>query len=605
MSGNIQSSNNTDYTVVTFDEIKQSLINRAKTAYPDTYRDFSRSSFGSMMFDMISLVGEQLNFYAHFVANERLASGARLNSSLEAFAEEEGIGVYRSTVSVGTVTVTAPLIANANFTAASPDADWELSPGTLFRTDAGQTVELATPLQFHADKVEVIPDSLSRDGSSPAFLLGRATGFAKLGDIKTVEVEIGKLPKNHFTKVRIPDDHLSEVISCINSEGLSFSEVPNLLIDTKQIEVKDPQTGIITYQDRIVQRRFQVVKERENYYLLFGYGSEENLSISSAMSNSLLTPLAGVRNLRGNAFRESEDSHPGMYSQSESLGVAPQNTVLTIVYRSNPPGSSNTAAGTVNNVLAPVIDFVDPSSMTEEQMNFVRNNISCTNDTPFNGSVSYTSTREIAQLISAAKGSQARAVTLSDVEAQIRVMPTSLGQVAKVSAVRDIEDLRRTIKVYVLSQNSSGLLEKSSDALKHNVRTYLNRVKMINDNYEIIDANILNIGIDLDLKLDPSSDKNSALSAIRELLFEKMSLDLPRIGENISIGKIIQKINQIVTPKVESVKAVKIIIKTGEGYSDTTYNIASNTLSDGSEIYLPQNMIWELKSSGDITGKIS
>jgi len=604
MSNRPQSSNNTDYTVVTFDEIKQSLINRARTIYPDTYRDFSRTSFGSLMFDMISLVGEQLNFYAQFVANERLASSSRLNSSLEGFAEEEGISTYRSTVASGLLTITAPMLANATYTAANPIADWSLRPGTLFETDSKQTVELVTPLFFHADKVRILPESFSEDGSAASFMLGQATGFAKLGDIKTTEIECGPLPRNHFTKIRIPDDHFSEAISCTTSEGLTFEEVPNLLMDLKQVEVIDPETGIITYQDRIIPRRYQVIRERGNYYLLFGYGSEDALSIDGTF-NSPSDAINGTRNIRGGVFREAEDSVPRMFSESQTMGVAPQNTVLTIVYRSNPPGRSNAAAGSINNIISPIIDFKDPSSLTEEQMNFIRNNISVTNSTPFNGSVSHTSTREISQIISAAKGSQARAVTLTDVEAQIRLMPSHLGQVAKVNVVQDLEDLRRTIKIYVLSQDENGRMQITNDALKHNIRVHLNRVKMINDIYEILDGQILNIGIDLDLKLDPSADKSSALASIREILFEMMTNDQPRIGENISLGLITQKLNKISVPKIENIKRIKITVKTGDNYSDTTYNIPTNTLHDGSEIYIPPSMVWELKSPGDITGRIS
>ena len=41
-----------------------------KVYYPDTYRDFNKTSFGSLMVDMMAMIGEQLNFYAQFVANE-------------------------------------------------------------------------------------------------------------------------------------------------------------------------------------------------------------------------------------------------------------------------------------------------------------------------------------------------------------------------------------------------------------------------------------------------------------------------------------------------------------------------------------------------------
>ena len=50
---NKRGSSDTNFTNVTFDEIQQKMINRAKTYYPDTYKDFNSTSFGSLMFDLV------------------------------------------------------------------------------------------------------------------------------------------------------------------------------------------------------------------------------------------------------------------------------------------------------------------------------------------------------------------------------------------------------------------------------------------------------------------------------------------------------------------------------------------------------------------------
>ena len=58
------------YTNRDFDSIKQDLIDYAKRYYPDTYKDFSEASFGSMVIDMVALVGDNLSFYLDYQANE-------------------------------------------------------------------------------------------------------------------------------------------------------------------------------------------------------------------------------------------------------------------------------------------------------------------------------------------------------------------------------------------------------------------------------------------------------------------------------------------------------------------------------------------------------
>ena len=59
-----------DYTARDFDSIKQRLVEFVKTRYPDTYKDFNASSFGSLMFDLVAYVGDSLAFYTDYVANE-------------------------------------------------------------------------------------------------------------------------------------------------------------------------------------------------------------------------------------------------------------------------------------------------------------------------------------------------------------------------------------------------------------------------------------------------------------------------------------------------------------------------------------------------------
>ena len=78
-----------NFISVTFDEIKERLISHAKTRYPDTYRDFNASSFGSMMFDLVAMMSEQLNFYANYVANEGYVETAYTMSALEKLATEK------------------------------------------------------------------------------------------------------------------------------------------------------------------------------------------------------------------------------------------------------------------------------------------------------------------------------------------------------------------------------------------------------------------------------------------------------------------------------------------------------------------------------------
>ena len=58
------------YTSREFESIKSDLLDHIKRYYPDTFRDFSDASFGSLMVDSVSYIGDILSFYLDYQANE-------------------------------------------------------------------------------------------------------------------------------------------------------------------------------------------------------------------------------------------------------------------------------------------------------------------------------------------------------------------------------------------------------------------------------------------------------------------------------------------------------------------------------------------------------
>ena len=58
------------YTDRDFNSIKEGVVRYVKRYYPDKFRDFSDASFGSLMLDTVSYVGDVLSFYLDYQANE-------------------------------------------------------------------------------------------------------------------------------------------------------------------------------------------------------------------------------------------------------------------------------------------------------------------------------------------------------------------------------------------------------------------------------------------------------------------------------------------------------------------------------------------------------
>ena len=58
------------YTNRDFNSIKEGLVEYAKRYYPDNFKDFSEASFGSLMLDTVSYMGDVLSFYLDYNVNE-------------------------------------------------------------------------------------------------------------------------------------------------------------------------------------------------------------------------------------------------------------------------------------------------------------------------------------------------------------------------------------------------------------------------------------------------------------------------------------------------------------------------------------------------------
>ncbi len=59
-----------DYTSRDFESIRSDLLEIAERLYPDSFQDFSEASFGSLVIDAVSYIGDQLSFYLDYNVNE-------------------------------------------------------------------------------------------------------------------------------------------------------------------------------------------------------------------------------------------------------------------------------------------------------------------------------------------------------------------------------------------------------------------------------------------------------------------------------------------------------------------------------------------------------
>ena len=102
----------------------------------------------------------------------------------------------------------------------------------------------------------------------------------------------------------------------------------------------------------------------------------------------------------------------------------------------------------------------------------------------------------------------------------------------------------------MLSYDDTGsLTEVVSNTLKNNVANYLSNYRMINDYISLETANVIDLGINIDVVLDNSQNQGAVISQIINIVTEFFSPLSREMGENVFVSelrKLIQSENGVI-----------------------------------------------------------
>jgi len=592
-----------DYTSTDFEKIKRDLVNYAKKYYPNTYKDFNEASFGSLMTDLVAYVGDNLSFYLDYNANESF-----LNTSLEydnVLNHANQLGYKHSPFksSVGEVEIFIPIPASDSNVA--PDLRYmpRIARGTSFSTAAGNVFTLIDDIELYNVNPEIVADQVSADGSRVVYYAVKTTGRVASGEESQTVVEVGDYKR--FLKIPVPGTNITEIVSILDSEGNEYFEVDYLsqntiyrptLSRTQTDGTIDPAAASIMKPIQ-VPRRFIVERTVDQVYVIFGYGSEEEIK-----DNVVADPSDVVLDIAGKNYVSNANFDPSKLLSTDKFGVTPVNTNLTITYRTNTLDNVNAAAGTITKVLSPKIEFRDVQDLETGKINYIYTNLEVNNPTPINGDITSPTTEEIKRRATATFAMQGRAVTLQDYVSAVYAMPSNFGAIKRAAIYRDDDDYRRNMNLYLIGEDNQGKLQHCSSVLKENLKTWLNSVRMVNDSLDMFDATIINIGIEFTALCPRDVNKNAVFNRAKEEIYRKINEVKPEIGEPFSITEIFKILKGV--PEILDVSDVVITSKSSSSHSSYGHNILANKSIDGRMIHIPKDSIWELKYKNDITGTI-
>ena len=586
------------YTSRDFSSIRQDLINYAKVYYPNTYKDFNDASFGAMMIDMIAYVGDILSFYVDYQTNETLLETAIEEGNIVKIAKQLGYKFNNTPVSTGQAAFYVSIPASSTGTGPDTDLVPILKAGTLVSSDSGAVYTLADDIDFANANTEIKVASVDTSGT-PLTYAYKAYGTIVSGESTQETIDVGDFER--FLKLKLGGENISEVISVVDSDGNEYFEVDYLSQNTVFRAIRnigdDSETAPYILRSMYVPRRFAVEHTIDGEtFLQFGFGSETEIE-----NKSFPDPTSAALQLKGRQFFSDTSFDPSQILKTEKLGIVPVNTTLTIKYRKSTIESTNAAVNTVTSVIDSIVEFRKSSISNSTALQQI-SAFEVDNEEPIIGNVSLPTAEEIKIRAIDNFASQNRAVTKQDYISLIYRMPAKFGAIKRTNIVQDTNSSKRNLNLYVISENSDGELTEASTTLKQNVKNWLNQYKMINDTVDILDASIVNIGVNFEiigeLEKDFTLVLNDAIDALKSKYATKFNL-----GEPFYISDVYSALNDV--DGVVDTVTVEIIRKSGADYSPSQFDIDAATSRDGRLVRVPDSVILEIKDlDSDIVGVI-
>ena len=585
------------YTDRDFNSIKQSLVEHARRYYPDTYKDFNEASFGSFLVDTVAYVGDVLSFYLDYQANESFLDTAIEKENVISLSKNMGYRYNESISSFGECDFFVSVPAKEG----APDLDYApvLKAGAVLSSEDGGRYSLLEDVDFSNPNNLIVVGAVDDSTGAPSTYAIRATGPIKSGFVEESFVEVGNFER--FRKITVEAENISEVVSVEDAEGHVYYEVNNLSQDVIYVNIPNRNEHKRSVKNILkplaVPRRFVADFFPGKVEIQFGQGSDLEI-----LSSSYVDPSNVVMRKFGKQFVSDTYLDPTNFTTSEKMGISPSNTTLSVKIRRDDVENVNAPIGSILTVLESEMLFVDEHVLDGNKVSDVRQSIESFNEEPILGDLAVPDEEEVKIRAKNSFSAQNRAVSMQDYVTMTYAMPTRFGAIKRVSVEVDRDSFKRNINMYTISENDQGLLVRSSRTLKNNLKTWITQYKMMGDTFDILDARIINLGIDYDVIGMKGYTKSEVLVACNREIQEYYKLH-PELGESFFINDVYRILNRL--DQVVDVTDVNLRSLRGGIYSDTPFTVNENLSLDGKVLSVPIDHIYEIKfPKSDIRGTV-
>lgn len=603
-----------------FNSFRNALIEYSKTYFPDTYNDFTDTSTGMLFMEMASYVGDVMSFYLDNQIQETFIQKARQQENL--YQMSYLLGYEPKVTTAATVNIDFYQQLPAKFEGGEfvPDFDYCLlipeNTQVTSNLNSNNNFIIEDPIDFSSsgslDPTEVTVYQVSN--GNPTYFLLKKTRKAISAIINTTTFTFsgGK----RFDTRNLNTSNIIGVLDVVDSQGNTWYEVPNMaqenVFDTiRNTNVNDPnfnkeEDAPYLLKLKQVQRRFVTrFIDENNLQFQFGAGATSNTDEEIVPNpDNVGLGLPFEKDKMTTAFS------PLNFIFTNTYGIAPYNTTLTVRYLTGGGVQSNVESGVLTNLDTTNFRFINPNISNTNLANKIFNSISSNNELAADGGKDGDTVEELRLNAMGNFQNQLRTVTKEDYLVRALSMPSNLGTISKAYALPAKIDeyspgeLPTILDLYILTYNSAGQLRTASQLIKQNLATYLAEYRMINDSVKIKDAFIINIGVEFDVVVYPNANNSETITRCITALKNYFALDKWQINQPILFKDLYILLDKV--EGVQTVKDVRVKNLAGEslGYSEYGYDVAGATIND---VVYPSidPMIFEVKfPNEDLKGRV-
>jgi len=603
-----------------FNEFRNSLINYSKTYFPNTFNDFTDTSTGMLFMEMASYVGDVLSFYLDNQIQETFIQKARQQENLYQMAYLLGYKPKVTTVASVDIDFYQQVPSKLEGGVYVPDFNYAMiipeNTQITSNLDGTQNFIIEDVIDFSASgSLDPTTTSVYQiSGTTPTYYLLKKTRKAISATINTSTFTF--TASKRFDTRNIAASNIISVLDAKDSDDNTWYEVPNMAQENVYDTIRNTNASDPTYnlevdapyllQLKQVQRRFTTrFISSGSLELQFGAGattSNDEIIVPNPDNVGLGLPFE--RDQLTTAFS------PLNFIFTNTYGIAPYNTTLTVRYLTGGGVSANVESGTLTVLDDTNFKFINPNLANTALANQIFASVSSNNVLAADGGQDGDSIEELRLNAVGNFQNQLRTVTKEDYLIRTLSMPSNLGTIAKAYAVPckiteyQPGELPTILDLFILTYNSTKQLKTASKLIKRNLQTYLAEYRMINDSVKIKDAFIINIEVIFDIIVLPNNNNNETITKCITSLTNLFNIDNWQLNEPILMRDL-----YILLDKVEGVQTVKNVVVnnlTGEdlGYSEYAYDIPGATI-DGVIYPSIDPMIFEVKyPNTDIKGRV-